>query len=491
MFTQVIPNITFTDGELDTIAIYDFYDRPLGGARKITFRELAKYTSAIAKMLVNMGHKDSDRVSIIGLNSFKFIAAYLGIRQAGMVPVVINHKLSQQQINYVITHSESKFIFHDAEFAPMLPIGIAKRNLNNIDAWLTLTDEHFPYKEDPSRPALMLYTSGSTGAPKCISVSQESRQWSINSMPSYPLLARTLVAQPLSHINGLNVVDSVIRNKSPIVLIPKFTVDSYKHAIMKTNVARLVAIPSMLAMLLQDDSNVELMKTSNVRRVMLSGAPTSEKLYDRISTAFPNATIHLTFGMSESGPGVFATKHPTLPMPKMSVGFAKEGNEYKLVNDVLYIKTPGLFNGYYKDEAKTNDAYDSEGFFNTRDKFRVDENGFYFFVGRADDMFVSGGENIYPGEVEETLNNHPNIIDSCVIGLDDDIKGTKAYAFVLMDKDVPENEIQDWYAQNGPAYQIPRRIWKLDEFPVTFINKIDRKALTELGKKLLSEAQPE
>jgi acyl-coenzyme A synthetase/AMP-(fatty) acid ligase len=482
MFKQIIPDIEFTDEEANSIAIIDFSESP---PRILSFKEIQRYTVAIAKMLTDIGYKHGDKISIIGLNSFKFVSVYLGIRLAGMTPVVINHKLSGQQIHYVITHSETRFVFHDEEFLPLLPRTVPTANLNTIDKWLILSDDEFQFIDDPQLTALMLYTSGSTGTPKCISVSAESRQWSINSMPEYPQKARTIVAQPLSHINGLNVVDNIIKNKSPLVLIPKFSVDLYKHAILKTKVSRIAAIPSMLAMLLQDDRNVEDMKSSNVRRIMLSGAPTSEKLYDRISEAFPNAVINLTFGMSESGPGVFDTRGQ---VPKMSVGRAKQGNEYKLVDDVLWIKTPGLFSGYYKDGDKTNQSYDSDGFFNTRDKFRVDENGFYYFVGRADDMFVSGGENIYPGEVEETLNNHPHIIDSCVIGLDDDIKGTKAYAFVLMDKDVPENGIQDWYAENGPAYQIPRRIWKLDEFPVTFINKIDRKALTALAKKLLEES---
>jgi acyl-CoA synthetase (AMP-forming)/AMP-acid ligase II len=482
MFEQVLPNLNYSDEEANNIAIIDFSERP---RRILSFKEIQRYTVAIAKMLTDMGYKRGDKISIIGLNSFKYVAVYLGIRLAGMTPVVINHKLSGQQIHYVITHSETRFVFHDEEFLSLLPKNVATANLNTLDKWLILSDSEFEFIDDPNQTALMLYTSGSTGTPKCISVTAKSRQWSIKVMPEYAQRARTIVAQPLSHINALNSVDIIIRNKSPLVLLPKFTVELYKYAILKTNVARIPAIPSMLAMLLQNDSNVEEMKSSNVKRIMLSGAPTSEKLYDRIQEAFPNAVISITFGMSESGPGVFDNLGE---MPRMSVGRAKEGNEYKLIDDVLWIKTPGLFSGYYKDGDKTNESYDSDGFFNTRDKFRVDENGFYYFIGRADDMFVSGGENIYPGEVEETLNNHPHIIDSCVIGLDDDIKGTKAYAFVLMDKDVPENEIQDWYAQNGPAYQIPRRIWKLDEFPVTFINKIDRKALTELGKKLLDES---
>jgi acyl-coenzyme A synthetase/AMP-(fatty) acid ligase len=194
--------------------------------------------------------------------------------------------------------------------------------------------------------------------------------------------------------------------------------------------------------------------------------------------------------MSEIGPGIFGP-HPSIPWRKMSVGCEREGIQYKLVDDVLFIKTPGLFDGYYKDENKTNASYDEEGYFNTRDKFRVDEDGFYFFMGRADDMFVSGGENIYPGEVEDILNSHPSILESCVIGLEDDIKGTKAYAFVRTKGEFDEQAIKDWYATQGPTYQIPRRIWAIDVFPLTFISKVDKRQLEEMAKKLLAEQETE
>jgi acyl-CoA synthetase (AMP-forming)/AMP-acid ligase II len=246
----------------------------------------------------------------------------------------------------------------------------------------------------------------------------------------------------------------------------------------------------MLAMLLADDENVELMKSTNVKIITLSGAPTSESLFDRICTAFPNARVQLTYGMSETGPGVFDVLTES-NVPKMSVGRELPHIQYKLVDDVLYLKFPGLFNGYHGDEDKTKASYDEDGFFNTRDKFRVDENGFYYFIGRADDMFVSGGENIYPAEVEEILNSHPCVSESYVIGLDDEIKGTKAYAFVIMRGEATEREIQDYYATRGPAYQIPRKIWPIKEFPVNYINKVDRLALVELAKKLLADGESE
>jgi acyl-CoA synthetase (AMP-forming)/AMP-acid ligase II len=489
MLREVDKDLKFEENKFrNKVAIIDYHDNPLGIPRSITFRQLSFYNSSVARKLLSSGYKEGDRIAIVGLNSFKFVAVYLGARLAGMTPVVINHKLSKSQIEHVINHSESKLVFHDDEFLSLLPDSIDKVNFNKFDRWVEFRTEVMRYEYDGERLALMLYTSGSTGSPKCVAIKTKNRIWGVKSLTGYPVTARSILAQPLSHINGLNALEASLMNKSSIVITPKFSVESYRHAIFDSNVSRVVAIPPMMAMLLEDEKNMHDMKHSNVKLVTLSGAPTSEGLYDRIAKAFPQAVVRVAYGMSEIGPGVF-TIHKTLPTPKLSVGIQRDDLQYKMIDDVLWIKTPGLFSGYYKDSEKTRSVYDDDGFFNTRDKFRIDENGFYFFIGRADDMFVSGGENIYPGEVEEILNSHPCVRESCVISLEDDIKGTKAYAFVIMDGEATEKEIMDYYATHGPAYQIPRRIWPLERFPLTHISKVDKRELVELAKKLLEDSE--
>ncbi len=490
MFTEVKRDIKFEDDEKDNIAIIDFSKNSTGLPRKLTFREMSYYISSVARTLLSKGYKSGDRIAIVGLNSFKFASVYLGARLAGITPVVINHKLSKDQMLYVLAHSESKLVFHDDQFLELLPAMIPKVRFSLFGEWINYKKEVMDYEYNGDQIAVMLYTSGSTGKPKCVSITVEQRQWAMASMAVFPSRVNTIVAQPLSHINALNVLESCVICKAKLFLLPKFTVEKYKSVLLKSKISRIAAIPSMLAMLLADDNNVELMKTTNVKTITLSGAPTSEGLYERITTAFPNARLQLTYGMSETGPGVFDVDKK-LNIPKMSVGKEFSHIQYKLVDDVLFLKSPGLFNGYHLDEAKTNSSYDSEGYFNTRDKFRVDENGFYYFTGRADDMFVSGGENIFPAEVEEILNSHPSIMESFVISLDDEIKGTKAYAFVIVSGEFDEQAVKDYYATKGPAYQIPRRIWPIESFPVNYINKVDKLALKELAQKLLGDSEPE
>jgi acyl-CoA synthetase (AMP-forming)/AMP-acid ligase II len=121
----------------------------------------------------------------------------------------------------------------------------------------------------------------------------------------------------------------------------------------------------------------------------------------------------------------------------------------------------------------------ADGFYRTGDVFRRDADGFYYFLGRTDDMFVCGGENIFPGEVEAVLDKHPQVLQSCVVPVPDDIKGEKPVAFVVRraGADIGEEALKQFMLANAPAYQHPRRIWFLDQMPLATTNKIDRSAL--------------
>jgi long-chain acyl-CoA synthetase len=126
-----------------------------------------------------------------------------------------------------------------------------------------------------------------------------------------------------------------------------------------------------------------------------------------------------------------------------------------------------------------------DGFYATGDVFRRDADGFHYFVGRTDDMFVSGGENIYPADVERMLERHPAVAEACVVPIDDEIKGTKPVAFIVAEKGFhpTEAEIKEFALANAPAYQHPRFVWFLDKLPLASTNKLDRKALQRMAEE--------
>jgi long-chain acyl-CoA synthetase len=170
----------------------------------------------------------------------------------------------------------------------------------------------------------------------------------------------------------------------------------------------------------------------------------------------------------------------------MSVGYPHPQVRLRLVDGenrdadqgVLEMKSPALMLGYHN-RPDLPPPITPDGFYITGDVFRRDENGFYYFLGRTDDMFVSGGENIYPSDVERMLERHPAIAQAAVIPIDDDIKGQKPVAFVIRKpgQDVSEDEVKRFALANAPAYQHPRFVWFVDELPLASTNKLDRAAL--------------
>ena len=218
-------------------------------------------------------------------------------------------------------------------------------------------------------------------------------------------------------------------------------------------------------------------------------APITQALVDRTRAVFPHAAISNGYGTTEAGPVVFGPHPAGLATPDTSLGCAHPAVDIRLVRDgqmvegegegVLEMRCPALMNAYHNLPDATARALTPDGFYVTGDVFRRDADGFFFFVGRADDMFVSGGENIYPGEVETILERHPAVLQACVVALPDEIKGTKPVAFVVLRPGaaLTEDEARAYVLRHAPAYAHPRRVWFLPELPLAGTNKIDRKAL--------------
>jgi long-chain acyl-CoA synthetase len=281
-----------------------------------------------------------------------------------------------------------------------------------------------------------------------------------------------------------------------VILLPSFTAESYVNACERHKCTTLTAVPPMIAMLLRDATRLRGKDFSSVSLVRMGSAPVTQALMDATRSIFPNAAIANAFGTTEAGSVVFAPHPEGKPTPLVSVGCKHPAVELRLIAEdgtdgdrgVLQIRCPALLSGYHNRERAFKKVITPDGYYATGDVFRKDADGFYFFEGRADDMFVSGGENIYPTDVENMLSRHPDISDAIVVPVDDDIKGKKPVAFVVRNKPaLTEADVKKFCLENGPAYQHPRKVWFVDEFPLAGTNKVDRNAL---AKRAASNAAP-
>jgi acyl-CoA synthetase (AMP-forming)/AMP-acid ligase II len=235
-----------------------------------------------------------------------------------------------------------------------------------------------------------------------------------------------------------------------------------------------------------------------VQFVRMGSAPVSQGLMDALHRALPAARVTNAYGTTEAGPVVFGPHPHGLPQPEMSVGYPHPKVALRLVDDsgqiadqgALEMKCPAVMLGYHN-RPDLPPPITADGFYRTGDVFRRDADGFHYFVGRTDDMFVSGGENIYPGDVERMLERHPAVAQACVVPVDDDIKGQKPVAFIIAKAGEPPDgeDIKRFALANAPAYQHPRFVWFMDRLPLSSTNKIDRTALRrDAGERVAAAA---
>ncbi|WP_413738343.1 class I adenylate-forming enzyme family protein [Sodalis sp. RH21] len=486
------------NGDLRREAIIDLRD--VNRPRHWSHGQIDELAGGVARYLSDLGLPRGSTVAIASLNRAEYIAAYFGIMRAGLVAVPLNIKVPLDTLGYLLADAQIRLAFVDGERHEILQGKLPLVNFDGDGA------EGFrqcitPQAFDTARPrpedvAMILYTSGSTGRPKGVPLTHQGQLWALEATrsggvePDAPQ-ARYLLAQPLFHMNGLFLTKRVFAVNGLLVVLPAFDAQRYAAALADYGINIVTAVPTMFARLLRDPRLLAGRDFSALNRLMLGSAPMSLSLLNRIQQAFPAATITHGYGTTEAGPAVFGPHPDGLPTPPLALGYPLAAGEVKLVdgetaNDgVLCMRNPAVTPGYLGLPEKSAQVF-RDGWYYSGDVMHRDEQGFYYFTGRADDMFVCSGENIFPVEVEKTLESHPQVRQACVVPLPDEERSQVPVAFVVLqpDSDLSPDALKQHALEHGPAYQHPRRIAFLAELPWAGTNKVDRHALTTLARAL-------
>ncbi|HZC54963.1 MAG TPA: class I adenylate-forming enzyme family protein [Xanthobacteraceae bacterium] len=494
---QNLGQLISRDRDLSQIAVIDLGGEG-GRPREFSYAAVDDMANGVARALLRDGFKRGDRIAILSANRTEFIATCFGIMRAGLVAVPVNFKFPKKTIDFVVGDAGAKLVFCDNGRRADCPAGVpgvcfGAAGARGFDKFLDpgLFSAVTP---DTDEPAMFLYTSGSTGIPKGVVLSHQSHLWVVETRLAGQDLSqqRYLIAAPLYHMNALALAQLATAAGSTIVLLPNFTARAYIAAIEKYRCTWLTAVPPMIAMMLRETELLAGTDLSSVQFVRMGSAPVSQSLMSSLKHTLPQAAVTNAYGTTEAGPVVFGPHLKALPVPDMSVGYPHPKVQLRLVDGGnnnadhgrLEMKCPAVMVGYHN-RPDVASPVGADGFYHTGDVFRRDADGFHYFVSRTDDMFNSGGENIYPGDVERMLEMHADVSQAAVVPIDDDIKGQKPVAFIIAKaaRHPTAEEIKRYALANAPAYQHPRFVWFLDKLPLASTNKIDRAALHKLAEQ--------
>src|SRR5579862_9050514 len=485
------------DRDLGKTAIIDLGGEP--SPREFSFATLDAMASGVASALLARGLKRGDRVALLSVNRTEYIAAYYGIMRAGLVAVPVNFKFPRAMIEFVLRDSGAKLVFCDPPRRADVPADLPAVVFGVEFKHFLEPGPFQPVTPTADEAAMFLYTSGSTGKPKGVVLSHQSHIWVVEKRLQGQELERHryLIAAPLYHMNALALAKLACAAHATIVLLPQFSARDYIAAIKRYRCTWLTAVPPMIAMMLRETAALEAADLSSVEFVRMGSAPVSAALMAALHEQLPQASVTNAYGTTEAGPVVFGPHPKGLPQPELSVGYPHplvslrlvDGDNRDAAQGVLEMKCPALMLGYHN-RPDVAPPLTADGFYITGDVFRRDGDGFHYFVGRTDDMFVSGGENIYPADVERMLERHPDIAQAAVVPIDDDIKGQKPVAFVIKKpgRALDGEAVKRFALANAPAYQHPRFVWFVDELPLASTNKLDRTALHAMAEERVPRA---
>ncbi len=487
-------------GDRDAVALIDLAGaEPGGDGRSHTRGEIDALADAVARGLVRRGLARGDAVAILAENSVRFLAAYMGIMRAGMIAVPINHRQPARTIAHIVADSDSRLILADPGRRALCPEGVPVIDIDDpSEAGFGGLLDPGPFEivaPAPDATAMILYTSGSTGMPKGVMLSHEGQLFALSRWASDAAeLARhrLLVAAPQYHMNALFISKLALTYGASVVLLPRFDAEAYIRAIARHRVSWLTSVPTMLALVVREAALLRATDLSSVERVSMGSAPLTEALFDEVQSWFPGALVSNLYGTTEHGPSAFGPHPDGLPRPKLSLGCVAPGMQVRLAGGpdpdtgVLEVRSVSNLTGYKNLPDKTTEVM-RDGWYHTKDVMRRDKDGFYFIIGREDDMFVCNGENVFPGDVERMLETHPAIGQASVVPVEDPVRGHAPVAFIVRSHgaDIDEAAVQAFARAEGPAYQFPRRVVFVDSLPLAGTNKIDRAALIERARHLI------
>jgi fatty-acyl-CoA synthase len=505
-------------GDLLTQAARRLPDAPglIQGDRVWTWREMNARADALAHGMAGLGLGPGDRILVQARNGSRMWETFWAVLKLGAVWVPMNFRGHPRDVAHCAAHSEARAIFHDAEFAAHADVarengcehvivldGPARAGGHVHDA---LIEPHlgrtFPAAPvDRDDPCWFFFTSGTTGKPKAAVLAHGQMAFVVANhladlMPGMTERDASLVVAPLSHGAGINQLVATARGTATILTEgARFDPEEVFRLIARHRVSNMFTVPTILQTLATHPA-ADRHDHSSLRHVIYAGAPMLRQHQKQALTKLGPCLVQY-FGLGEVTGNITVLPphaHSTddAAMPVGSCGYARTGMEVSIQSEdgtplaageigEICAMGPAVFNGYWKNDAANAEAF-RDGWFRTGDLGYLDERGYLFITGRSSDMFISGGSNIYPLEIENAIATHPAIAEACVLGLPDPDWGERGVAVVSLvaGATLAEGELAAFLKDRLAAYKIPREVVVVDAIPKSGYGKITKKLVREM-----------
>lgn len=482
------------------------------GGYQTTYAQLEERTNRLAAALNASGVQRGDRVAMLLLNSPQMLEIYFAVAKLGAIAVPVNFRLHASEVAYILDDSGSSFLFHSTSFAELAADATAgNRRIQLSVAVPTLAErrnaggggyEQFLAGGSPERVereishdeiCVLMYTSGTTGRPKGAMLTHGNFFYNaVNAMGFDSGLGRTditISAAPLFHIGALGVHTlPFLFVGGSVVTTEAFTPDAWLDGVARHGVTKAFLVPAMWAAVAQSAA-IASADLSSLRSGISGGAPCPLT----VITALREAGMEFTegFGMTETAPIAACLQPEDVVAHAGSIGRPAQFNDFRIVNEEgeqvplgevgeLCVRGPNVFIGYWNKPDETAKALRS-GWFHTGDLAHVDEEGFYTLVDRKKDMIITGGENVYPIEVEQVMYQHPEVREVAVIGVPDAKWGERVVAVVAPSDGgtIEAEELRQWTRDRIAHFKAPSEVVLVDEIPRTATGKILKRILRQ------------
>jgi acyl-CoA synthetase (AMP-forming)/AMP-acid ligase II len=476
----------------------------------MTFAELDAEASRIANRLISDGIRPQERIAYLSKNSNAFLPFLLGACKARATLAPVNFRLAAPEIGSTVADSGARLMFVGPDFAEtaekavatlsakprLIALGFERQGYESFNQWIGDADARDPgFAADPDDDVVQLYTSGTTGLPKGVQLTSR------NYMTIFGLVERfdglkyqagetVLGLMPFFHVAGVNIALIALANGARTAVVRDFVPDAVLDLIKTEQVNHAFLAPAILLMLMQAPGMATADLTS-MKGLSYGASPISDDLLRKARARF-NCQFIQFYGMTETtGAATYLPNeaHDPAKGKLRSCGVPWPSIDLKIVDaddaetprgniGEIVLKSPVIMKGYWNKPEATAQSIRG-GWMHTGDAAYMDEDGYIFIYDRVKDMIVTGGENVYPAEVENAIFGHPNVADVAVIGVPDEKWGETVKAVVVAKPGAPRDaeNIIAWARERIAGYKVPKTVDFIDAIPRNITGKILRREI--------------